>query len=686
MDAPALPKASVFATIFGEEDSTVPVHNLVGFSPAACRLFAPSVNQALEARPPLPDCPLLEVYEVAQQLPLIAELLMRSDPSLAAMASIATFAAVCTAFRTAAFEVPSMQLAEYKGDYVGSGTDPHDEPDPESRCSIVVSHVKGQLVPRVEATFNVSRAVSQTVDDQPGDRWTLSWSQFLDPVDVARQFYKPTGWKHAARFSEWLSRNPDKEVPPYSMSLDPARAIGDAQRDAEFQAVNLTRKTPLRMRLFHEPANGSPPYMAELTACMLANAHCHVMNSLDGEEIAPAKTRKNPEPEAVPRVFFIDDLEFGLGGAVTWATWQDDSFRRAVGEMGLVGADGQLQLIWRMLPAVRKLAGYDVNDAAAIKKMLAPPKRKQSRGWAVVTDDDEGDDDSDDDDTPGPCGRKKRKAARAAEASIAANCAELAAPERKGTTGPECYLPARRTSPPSVPSALPDSALAGLQRWQRQEEQKQKEKHRQSTGPRREGEAGSSSSHARAGPVPPFPSNGGLVFGIGPTLDEIPSSDDEDDEDDFIVGDGPGSGDESEDESDEEAYAAPRPVARGKSTKSTGWRSTCKRDGCSKPMRGLKDGLVGGFCTATCRTVHFESNGLAVPEYRQSFPMRRQSSAAPEEEEDLVSEPPDADEYEVEGGGSPAAPMDLTGDSDDDDEFPSESSPAPTGRSRRTLD
>ena len=74
-----------------------------------------------------------------------------------------------------------------------------------------------------------------------------------------------------------------------------------------------------------------------------------------------------------------------------------------------------------------------------------------------------------------------------------------------------------------------------------------------------------------------------------------------------------------------------------------------------------------------------------MPEYRQSFPMRRQSSAAPAEEEDLVSEPPDADEYEVDGGGPPAAPMDLAGDCDDD-EFPSESSPAPTGRSRRTLD
>jgi GNAT superfamily N-acetyltransferase len=49
-------------------------------------------------------------------------------------------------------------------------------------------------------------------------------------------------------------------------------------------------------------------------------------------------------------------------------------------------------------------------------------------------------------------------------------------------------------------------------------------------------------------------------------------------------------------------------------------RSTCTRDGCMKPMRGLKDELVGGFCTASCRTAHFAAMGIPVPRKRPLLP------------------------------------------------------------------
>jgi GNAT superfamily N-acetyltransferase len=67
--------------------------------------------------------------------------------------------------------------------------------------------------------------------------------------------------------------------------------------------------------------------------------------------------------------------------------------------------------------------------------------------------------------------------------------------------------------------------------------------------------------------------------------------------------------------------AAPPPQGQGTcrtflAAKRVAGRSTCTRDGCMKPMRGLKDELVGGFCTASCRTAHFATMGIPVPRKR----------------------------------------------------------------------
>ena len=452
-------------------------------------------------RPEEPVAPLTLMDMPDDLLPTVAKRLM--GDSLVDM-GLGNFCLTCKAFYTAAKQLPTQQIVEYTGKYVGGGRPPDKHiPDDASNaekerirkekaavdaewersiCSITVSHVQGQLRPKVEAYFKISRVSEEDelhYSQYPEALWAIEWSQELDPRDVAQQFYKPTGWKHAARYNEWLLKRPhligtDDEMPPYHMTLDPVRAVGDAQREADFQAVMLKKKTPLCVRVHREggtdrEGSPAPAYMGDLTSLMRPNAHCHVMNSLDGDTFTPPKSRKNrlAQQEPVKRAFFIEDLEFGVGGWGTRSMKENPMFGQAVYDMGLLintndsNDDSGLQLIWRMDPQVRKLGGYRADDAAFVKKLITPPPeplKRKGRGWEVVSEDSgsgsdtESDSESDDDLNPNGDLRLRKSRPRAAKnvgEERRKHCeAEQQLPNHHDTSGAEHLLPAYN-SPPS---------------------------------------------------------------------------------------------------------------------------------------------------------------------------------------------------------------------------------------------
>ena len=449
-------------------------------------------------RPEEPVAPLTLMDMPDDLLPTVATRLM--GDSLVDM-GLGNFCLTCKAFYTAAKQLPTQQIVEYTGKYVGGGRPPDKHiPDDASNaekerirnenaaveaewersiCSITVSHVQGQLRPKVEAYFKISRVSEEDElhhSQYPEALWAIEWSQELDPRDVAQQFYKPTGWKHAARYNEWLLQRPhligtDDEMPPYHMTLDPVRAVGDAQREADFQAVMLKNKTPLCVRVHREggtdqEGSPAPAYMGDLTSLMRPNAHCHVMNSLDGDTFTPPKSRKNrlAQQEPVKRAFFIEDLEFGVCGVMTRSMKENPMFGQAVYDMGLLvdSNDGDgLQLIWRMDPQVRKLGDYHAEDAAFVKKLITPPPKplkRKGRGWEVVSEDSgsgsDTESDSESDDDLNPNGDLRLRKSRPRAAKIAGeekrkDCeAEQQLPDHHGTSGAEHLLPAYN-SPPS---------------------------------------------------------------------------------------------------------------------------------------------------------------------------------------------------------------------------------------------
>lgn len=330
----------------------------------------------------LGPCPLVDCFPLSEQLPRIAQLLMTSDKKLVTM-GLGGFARACTSFRAAAYAIESQHLADFHGHYVGPMIEDKslNERD-KSGVTVIVEHLRGLLEPKVTIAFCIFHDVEEapvapsSAHEKGG--WTMIWSQRVAAADLLKKFSKPVGCKQAARFTEWKSRHPGKNVPPYSMTIDPVCVLdheGNLQK--KFSPERIAFKKAMQMVVVHSNNRGTESFV--LSDKLMPDAHVTVMSDVEVEDIAPKKSRKNPAPEAKSRAYFTEYLDLGLCGVVTPEMWASLPFGSAVGALKLIApATGGLYLRFVMNPEVRKLAGYDAEDIEFVKGVLDEGKKEGS--------------------------------------------------------------------------------------------------------------------------------------------------------------------------------------------------------------------------------------------------------------------------------------------------------------------